>query len=176
MRKRVADKSLRWSWVRRAVLPSMAMKSCHPGQSSATPARKAAPKQQRIVKSASLSSAQKRKYKKLKKEIIAEVKSLRLNQARIDALVEQLYDINQRLVGYEGWLMRLAENHGVSREDFLKNYQGSELREVSRVTLLQSFTCVRLALWDVSFPFEKSASVLNCNARGFRSAQNDHPA
>jgi hypothetical protein len=35
-------------------------------------------------------------------EIISEVKSLRLNQARIDALVEQLYDINKRLVGYEG--------------------------------------------------------------------------
>ena len=75
----------------------------------------------------SLSPAQERKYKKLKKEIIAKVKSLRLNQARIDALVEQLYDINKRLVGHEGRLMRLAESHGVAREDFLKNYQGSEL-------------------------------------------------
>ena len=74
-----------------------------------------------------LSLAQERKYEKLKKEIIAEVKSLRLNQARIDALVEQLYDINKRLVGYEGRLMRLAESHGVTREDFLRNYQGSEL-------------------------------------------------
>jgi len=55
------------------------------------------------------------------------VKSLRLNQARIDALVEQLYDINKRLVGYEGRLMRLANSHGVAREDFLKSYQGSEL-------------------------------------------------
>ena len=55
------------------------------------------------------------------------MKSLRLNQARIDALVEQLYDINKRLVGYEGRVMRLAEGHGVAREDFLKNYQGSEL-------------------------------------------------
>jgi RNA polymerase primary sigma factor len=75
----------------------------------------------------SLSPAQERKYKKLKKEIIAEVKSLRLNQARIDALVEQLYDINKRLVGYEGRLMRLAGSHGIAREDFLRNYQGSEL-------------------------------------------------
>ena len=75
----------------------------------------------------SLSPAQERKYKKLKKEIIAEVKSLRLNQARIDALVEHLYDINKWLVGYEGRLMRLAESHGVAREDFLENYQGSEL-------------------------------------------------
>jgi RNA polymerase primary sigma factor len=75
----------------------------------------------------SLSPAQERKYKKLKKEIIAEVKLLRLNQAHIDALVEQLYDINKRLVGHEGRLMRLAESHGVAREDFLSNYQGSEL-------------------------------------------------
>ena len=55
------------------------------------------------------------------------MKSLRLNQARIDTLVEHLYDINKRLVGYEGRLMRLAESHGVVREDFLKNYLGSEL-------------------------------------------------
>ena len=75
----------------------------------------------------SLSLAQERKYKKLEKEIIVEAKSLRLNQARIDALVEQLYHINKRLVGYEGRLMRLAESHGVAREDFLRNYQGSEL-------------------------------------------------
>ena len=79
------------------------------------------------LKRLSLSPAQERKYKKLKNEIIGEVKSLRLNQARIDALVEQLYDINKRLVGYEGRLMRLAESHGVAREDFLKNYLGSEL-------------------------------------------------
>jgi RNA polymerase primary sigma factor len=75
----------------------------------------------------SLPPAQERKYKKLKNEIMGEVKSLRLNRARIDALIEQLYDINKRLVGYEGRLMRLAESHGTSREDFLKNYLGSEL-------------------------------------------------
>ena len=79
------------------------------------------------LKRLSLSPAQERKYKKLKNEIIGEVKSLRLNQARIDALVEQLYDINKRLVGSEGRLMRLAESHGVVREDFLTNYLGSEL-------------------------------------------------
>ena len=74
-----------------------------------------------------LSPAQERKYKKLKKEIVAKVKSLRLNQTRIDALVEQLYDINKRLAGHEGRLIRLAESHGIAREDFLENYQGSEL-------------------------------------------------
>ena len=79
------------------------------------------------LKRMSLSSAQERKYRKLKSEIIGEVKSLRLNRARIDTLVEQLYEINKRLVGHEGRLMRLAESHGVVREAFLKNYLGSEL-------------------------------------------------
>jgi RNA polymerase primary sigma factor len=92
------------------------------------------------LKNQSLSPAQERKYKKLKEEIIVEVKSLRLHQARIDALVEQLYDINKRLVGYEGRLMRLSESHGVARDDFLKNYQGSELdpRWLNRVSKLAS--------------------------------------
>src|SRR5207253_553473 len=50
---------------------------------------------QNKLRNDSLSPAQERRYKKLKDEIISEVKSLRLNQARIDALVEQLYDINK---------------------------------------------------------------------------------
>jgi RNA polymerase primary sigma factor len=95
---------------------------------------------QNKLRNDSLSPAQERRYKKLKDEIISEVKSLRLNQARIDALVEQLYDINKRLVGYEGRLMRLAESHGVAREDFLRNYQGSELdpRWLNRVSKLSA--------------------------------------
>jgi RNA polymerase primary sigma factor len=93
---------------------------------------------QNKLRNDSLSPAQERRYKKLKDEIISEVKSLRLNQARINALVEQLYDINKRLVGYAGRLMRLANSHGVAREDFLKNYQGSELdpRWLNRVSKL----------------------------------------
>src|SRR5229473_2774832 len=79
-------------------------------------------------------------YKKLKDEIIVEVKSLRLNQARIDSLVEQLYDINKKLVSFEGRLLRLGDSHGVAREDFLRNYQGSELdpRWLNRVSKLSA--------------------------------------
>ena len=74
-----------------------------------------------------LSPSQERRYRKLKEEIIVDVKSLSLNQQRIDALVAQLYDINKRLMGYEGRLLRLADSHGVDRGDFLKQYQGNEL-------------------------------------------------
>ncbi|WP_153768131.1 RNA polymerase sigma factor RpoD [Labrenzia sp. CE80] len=74
-----------------------------------------------------LSPSQERRYKKLKDEIIVDVKSLSLNQNRIDALVAQLYDINKRLMGYEGRLLRLADSYNVDRTDFLKQYQGAEL-------------------------------------------------
>jgi RNA polymerase primary sigma factor len=95
---------------------------------------------QNQLQSESLSPSQERKYKKLKDEIIVEVKSLRLNQARIDSLVEQLYDINKKLVSYESRLFRLGDSHGVGREDFLKNYQGSELdpRWLNRVSKLSA--------------------------------------
>jgi RNA polymerase primary sigma factor len=102
------------------------------------------------LKNRSLAPAQARKYKKLKDEIIAEVKSLRLNQAHIDSLVEQLYDINRRLLGYEGRMIRLAESHGVAREDFLKNYFGSELDPgwLNRVSKLSAKGWKRLVARD----------------------------
>ena len=92
------------------------------------------------LQSETLSPAQERKYKKLKDDIIVEVKSLRLNQARIDSLVEQLYDINKRLVSFEGRLLRLGDSHGVAREDFLRNYVGSELdpKWLNRVSKLSA--------------------------------------
>jgi RNA polymerase primary sigma factor len=74
-----------------------------------------------------LPPAQERKSSKLKAEIVAELKSLHLKQARIDALVAQLYSVNARLVGHEGRLMRMAEAHGIAREDFLAAYRGFEL-------------------------------------------------
>ncbi|HTR13964.1 MAG TPA: sigma-70 family RNA polymerase sigma factor, partial [Roseiarcus sp.] len=92
------------------------------------------------LKSDNLSPSQERKYRKLKDEIITHVKSLRLNQARIDSLVEQLYDINKRLVSNEGRLMRLAESYGVARDDFLKQYMGQELdpRWLNRISKLSA--------------------------------------
>ena len=74
-----------------------------------------------------LSTSQIKRLKKLSSDIIELVKSLQLNNARIEALVEQLYAINKRLVSLEGRLMRLAESHGVARAEFLKQYFDNEL-------------------------------------------------
>ena len=74
-----------------------------------------------------LSTAQIRRYGKLREEIVTAVKSLCLNANRIEALVEQLYSINKNLIGFEGRLMRLADSYGVARIDFIEEYQGNEL-------------------------------------------------
>jgi RNA polymerase primary sigma factor len=79
------------------------------------------------LQSRSLSPAQEKRLKKLTDEIVADVKSLSLNQARIESLVEQLYDINKRLISFDGKLMRLAESYGVDRVEFLQHYRGNEL-------------------------------------------------
>ena len=86
-----------------------------------------------------LSTSQDRRYKKLKNETIELVKSLRLNNNRIEALVEHKYSLNKRLIGLESRLLRLAESHGVPREEFLKEHEGEELdpnwaRRVGRLT------------------------------------------
>ena len=79
-----------------------------------------------------------RHYEKVKDHLIELMDGVHFNNARIEQLVEQLYDLNKRLVGLEGKLLRLAEKQGVSRTDFLDHYFGRELdpRWVSRVKRL----------------------------------------
>ncbi len=74
-----------------------------------------------------LSTGQERRFKKLRNDTVDLVKGLKLNNNRIEALVDQMYGINRRLVSLEGRLLRLAEAHGVAREDFLREHFGNEL-------------------------------------------------
>ena len=76
-----------------------------------------------------------RHYEKVKARLIELMDDVHFNNARIEQLVEQLYGLNKRLVGLEGKLLRLAEKHGVKRQDFLDHYFGRELdpRWLSRV-------------------------------------------
>jgi len=68
-----------------------------------------------------------KKYEKVKAELTELVNSVRLNNGRIEQLVEQLYALNRKLLGFEGRLLRLATDCRVKREDFLQHYYGSEL-------------------------------------------------
>ena len=55
------------------------------------------------------------------------VEQVRLHNNRIEELVTQLKQLNQRLTALEGQLLRMAEGCKVPREEFLKNYRGHEL-------------------------------------------------
>ncbi len=68
-----------------------------------------------------------KKYLNIRKELIELMSSIHLNSIRVEELVEQLNELNRRLMGVEGKLLRLATTARVKREDFLAAYQHSEL-------------------------------------------------
>ena len=74
-----------------------------------------------------LSAKDQKTYDQLTADISGRLKTMKLNNNRIEALVEQLYAINKRLMGLEGRLLRLADSYGISRPEFLKAYFGKEL-------------------------------------------------
>src|SRR5207237_2260654 len=79
------------------------------------------------IKGTALPRVTERRYEKLKGEIVELLKRVRFNNTRIEHLVEQLYDLNRRLVTEEGRLLRLAEGSGIRRAEFLPHYLGDEL-------------------------------------------------
>jgi RNA polymerase primary sigma factor len=66
-------------------------------------------------------------YEKARTEVVELVNQVHLNPNRVEGLVDQLYNVNRRLNGLEGKLLRLAENCGVARDSFLRHYRGDEL-------------------------------------------------
>jgi RNA polymerase primary sigma factor len=68
-----------------------------------------------------------KRYEKLKQELTELMRPIKLNNGRIESLVGEMYQLNRKLVGLEGQLLRLAEKHRVKREDFIQRYYGSEL-------------------------------------------------
>ncbi|MBW3617967.1 MAG: sigma-70 family RNA polymerase sigma factor, partial [Proteobacteria bacterium] len=82
---------------------------------------------ERRLSGADLTAEERARYDALAGRIIGQLKTLRLNNHRVEALVEQLYAINKKLIGLEGRLLRLADSYGISRSEFLKAYLGSEL-------------------------------------------------
>ncbi len=79
------------------------------------------------LKGEDLPDGERRAYEAATGTIVQHLKTLKLNNNRIEALVDQLYAINRRLIGLEGRLLRLADSYGISRAEFLRAYFGSEL-------------------------------------------------
>ncbi|MEZ5931756.1 MAG: RNA polymerase sigma factor RpoD [Alphaproteobacteria bacterium] len=67
------------------------------------------------------------RYEEARHEVVELVNQIQLNSNRVDSLVDQLYQVNKRLNGLEGKLLRLAESSQVERDSFLSEYRGHEL-------------------------------------------------
>ncbi|TYP66974.1 RNA polymerase RpoD-like sigma 70 subunit [Stutzerimonas stutzeri] len=75
----------------------------------------------------SFSASAESDYQNLRSEIVVLVNSLHLNSGRIEALVDQLYGINRRIVTIDSGMVKLADAARINRREFIDAYRGSEL-------------------------------------------------
>jgi RNA polymerase primary sigma factor len=68
-----------------------------------------------------------KRFTRLRRDLVLLMEDIHLNNARIEELVEQLYELNRKLIGLEGRLLRLAMNCRIKREEYLEHYRGQEL-------------------------------------------------
>ncbi|MGF1501919.1 MAG: RNA polymerase sigma factor RpoD [Paracoccaceae bacterium] len=68
-----------------------------------------------------------RAYQKLRREMVEQVNALHLHNNRIEALVDQIYGINRRLMSLEGQFVKMVDHYRVNRKQFIDEYRGSEL-------------------------------------------------
>ena len=80
-----------------------------------------------IIAGKKLTPTVEKRYLEVKKDLVELMSSIHLNATRVEQLVEQLNELNRRLMGLEGKLMRYAMSCKIKREDFLAAYQKSEL-------------------------------------------------
>ncbi|MDR1207251.1 MAG: RNA polymerase sigma factor RpoD [Rickettsiales bacterium] len=80
-----------------------------------------------LVKTAKLDEALEKKYVKLRLELFEYVSKIRLNDDRVEDILERLTARNALLMGLEGKMMRLASAFKIKRDDFLNEWSGNEL-------------------------------------------------
>ncbi|MER2633979.1 MAG: RNA polymerase sigma factor RpoD, partial [Rhizobiaceae bacterium] len=68
-----------------------------------------------------------KRFVKLRQELTLLLQDVHLHNIRVEELVAQLYELNRRLIGLEGRLLRLAVDCRVKREDFLEHHRNYEL-------------------------------------------------
>ena len=75
----------------------------------------------------SFSKKQEANYQKLRSEIVELVNELHLHNNRIEALIDQLYGINKRIMSIDGSVVKLADQARINRREFIEAYRGHEL-------------------------------------------------
>ncbi|MEM6759792.1 MAG: RNA polymerase sigma factor RpoD [Pseudomonadota bacterium] len=66
-------------------------------------------------------------YQALRAEIVALVNNLHLHNNRIEALIDQLYGINRRIMQIDSSIVKLADQARINRKEFVDAYRGREL-------------------------------------------------
>ncbi len=75
----------------------------------------------------SFTDKEEKKYQKLRSEIVELVNSLPLHNNRIEALIDQLYGINRRIMQIDSSMVKLADQARINRREFVDAYKGREL-------------------------------------------------
>ncbi|MEP6320362.1 MAG: RNA polymerase sigma factor RpoD, partial [Paracoccaceae bacterium] len=75
----------------------------------------------------SFSTKAENKYQKLRQEIVDLVNELHLHNNRIEALIDQLYGINRRIMAIDSNMVKLADQARINRREFIEAYRGREL-------------------------------------------------
>ncbi|MFT6223949.1 MAG: RNA polymerase primary sigma factor [Paracoccaceae bacterium] len=75
----------------------------------------------------SFSDNEEGKYQKLRSEIVVLVNELHLHNNRIEALIDQLYGINRRIMAIDSAMVKLADQARINRREFIEAYRGYEL-------------------------------------------------
>ncbi len=80
-----------------------------------------------ILTSKTFSSAKEKSYEKIVQEILENIKSLQLSPSVLEELVQKHYVENKKIISLEGNLLRLAIDHKIPRNEFIKFYIGNEI-------------------------------------------------
>src|SRR6056297_3455353 len=75
----------------------------------------------------SFSAKEEKAYQKLRAEIVELVNELHLHNNRIEALIDQLYGINRRIMWIDSSMVKLADQARINRREFIEEYRGYEL-------------------------------------------------
>ena len=75
----------------------------------------------------SFSAEEEANYQKLRQEIVDLVNELHLHNNRIEALIDQLYGINRKIMSIDSGMVKLADQARINRREFIDEYKGAEL-------------------------------------------------
>ena len=90
---------------------------------------------ERLLSAKIFSPTKEKSYQKLVSDILENIKSLQLSPPVLEELVQKHYIENKKIISLEGNLLRLAINHNISRNEFIKFYIGNEINPNLKIFL-----------------------------------------